>query len=323
MRTRDVGKSGLKVSEVGFGTWGMGDSYGPVDDEESRASLRLGFENGIIFYDTADLYGDGRSERLIGEALGDVRDEIVISSKTGYLSHDGHQLFTPAHILKSLDASLNRLGTDHLDIYMLHSPPVDLLVKEPAILDTMRDLKDHGKITAFGISARSPEDAALAIAKTDLDVMEINLNLIDQRSRRSGLFEAACQAGVGLIARTPLAFGFLTGRYGPNATFPNDDHRSFWPRDQIRIWAEAPKKFEEIANARGCSITQLALLYCISDPAVASVIPGMLTAKEVHENVAAGGLPALSPKELEQIERIYDNNTFFVGGRRRRNADDN
>ena len=167
MKYRRLGATGLKVSEIGFGAWGIGGdvngsvAYGPTDDNDSRRALQRAFELGITFYDTADFYGFGHSEELIGQALRDVRAQVVIATKVGLLDATGRYDFTRRHIKHSIEGSLRRLGTDYVDLYQLHSPPIDSL--DDGVLATLQLLQAEGKIRAFGISVRSPDEGLVAI----------------------------------------------------------------------------------------------------------------------------------------------------------------
>ena len=314
MKYRRFGKTDLQVSEIGFGTWGLGgDSYGPVDDNVSLAALERAFELGINFYDTSDLYGDGHAEKILGRAIANKREKVIITSKVGNLPHKQFfmpQDFSAAHITKGLDASLQRLNTDHIEIYLLHSPDVNILDWDEA-LGAMQTLKAQGKIRAFGLSARSPADAKKAISEYGIDIVEVNFNLIDQRAIEEGLLDLCAQKDVALIARTPLCFGYLTGKLSGDEDFKGEDHRAKWPKEQLRRWAEAPALFRPLAESRAWSLPELAIKFCISFPAIATVIPGMMTPHEVEEDSRISDLPTLSNSDIEQAKRIYRSHDFY------------
>ncbi|MBI3615671.1 MAG: aldo/keto reductase [Candidatus Omnitrophica bacterium] len=318
MKYRLLGKAGWKVSEIGFGAWGIGgpgsgaDSYGPTDDQESEAALRAAIDLGINFFDTADVYGGGHSETLIGKTLRDVRKEILLASKVGYLTYGGPQDFSPRSIRQALDQTLRRLQTDYLDLYQLHSPPVPLLEKSDGAFDVLAALKTEGKIRAFGVSVKSPQDGVAVLKRWDVEAIQVNFNLIDQRAVEIGLLEMAQERGCAVIARTPLCFGFLTGKYAPDARFQSSDHRSSWPPAQIGLWARAPELFAPVRVKNRCSNTQMALRFCLSYPAISTVIPGMMKAKHVVENVSATALGPLDTEDLMSAERIYQTNDFFL-----------
>ena len=319
MNYRKLGRTGLEVSEIGFGAWGIGGSvegmpaYGPTDDDESKATLQRAYDLGINFYDTSDVYGHGHSERLIGQTLGHVRERVIIATKVGFLGGDGPQDFSPRHIRRSLESSLERLQTDYIDLYQLHSPLLDVLAEDESILRTLRDLKEEGKIRVFGISVRSPGDGLTAISKFGIESIQVNFNLLDQRAIGSSLLGPSAAQSVGIIARTPFCFGFLTGAYSSDTVFDSTDHRSGWSPEQIQRWISGSQLFAEaISHPEGQTQSQLALRFCLSYPGVSTVIPGMLTVKEVEENVRASQMGPLSAMELDRIERIYGDNVFFV-----------
>jgi aryl-alcohol dehydrogenase-like predicted oxidoreductase len=316
MKHRALGSTGITVSEIGFGTWGLGgDAYGPADDAVSIAAIHHAMDRGINFFDTSDLYGAGHSESVLGEALTGRRDRAVISTKVGLLPHSGFLMptnFSAAHIRNGLDESLRRLRTDYVDLYHLHSPELSQLREAPEIVDTLHYLQTAGKIRAFGLSARSPADALAALQDYRFAFVQANYNLIDQRCADDGLFAFAKQTQIGIIARTPLCFGYLTGKLSGDDPFIGRDHRANWPVDQLRRWAGAPDLFNQLfGGSTGRSATQLALRFCLEEPTVSSVIPGMMNIHEVDENVSASALPPLGAAELYDIRMIYCGNSFF------------
>jgi len=315
MKYRQLGATGLKVSEIGFGAWGIGGNvngsvaYGPTDDNESRRALQRAFELGITFYDTADFYGFGHSEELIGQALRDVRAQVVIATKVGLLDATGRYDFTRRHIKHSIEGSLRRLGTDYVDLYQLHSPPMDAL--DDGVLATLQLLQAEGKIRAFGISVRSPDDGLVAISLFGFKCIQVNFNLVDQRALENGLIQKCEAENVGIIVRTPLCFGFLTGDYSVNSRFEESDHRARWAPQQVQRWAEALQVFQDDAGKVG-KPTYFALRFCLSYSAVSTAIPGMLKVQHVEENVIASGLESLSESKLRGIEKIYRSKHFFL-----------
>jgi aryl-alcohol dehydrogenase-like predicted oxidoreductase len=316
MRYRELGSTGLLVSEIGFGAWGIGGltegatSYGATDDAESRRTLRTAFEAGITFYDTSDIYGYGHSEELIGLELGDVRQKIVIASKVGFTRHLGPHDLSADHIRRSLEGTLRRLRTDYLDLYQLHSPSLDLVRSSNAV-DVLKELKAAGLIRAYGISLKAPEDGLAAIEEFGFRSIQVNFSLVDQRIVKNGLLEAAALRRAGIIARTPLCFGFLTGTLR-EAGFRSEDHRAAWPESQRERWAKAPDMFAFLNQGKARTPVQLALAFCLAYPAVASAIPGMLHPDHALENASASGPAAdLSAEELERIELLGRTHSFF------------
>ena len=315
MRQRQLGRSGLAVSEIGFGAWGIGGNkdgavaYGPTDEAQSLDALSAALDAGINFFDTADLYGFGESERLIGKAFASRRDRVVIASKGGMLDPQGRQDFTPGHLATSLEASLKRLGTEYVDLYQLHGPALDQL---DGLITPMDALRRQGKARAIGISLRAPEDGKRALELYPFDSVQVNFNLLDQRAVDSGLMELCQQRGAGIIVRTPLCFGFLTGGYSATQNYDASDHRSRWNIEQRKVWASAYELFSGI-KGRADTPAQFALRFCLSFDAVSSVIPGMLTRAHVEENAGASNGPALGAAEIGRIGNIYHSHRFFVG----------
>lgn len=318
MNYRQLGKTGISISEIGFGTWGLGGtsggsvSYGPTEDAESRSALRAALDKGINFFDTADLYGFGHSETLLGDYFHTFRDKVIIASKGGF-SDAKSQDFSPEYLREALEGSLRRLRTDYVDLYQLHSPSLEELALQPGAVHLLNDLQQEGKIRAWGISARSPDEARVAIEKFNTPVVQVNFNLTDQRARENGLFELCQSRGCGVIVRTPLCFGFLTGTYSGAASFDPMDHRSRWPREQVHRWQQAADDFQCLLNTHSNETPcQLALRFCLSFPAVSSVIPGMLTPAQVHENAIASDLGPLPAAEIDATSSIYTTKSFFV-----------
>lgn len=319
MKYRKLGRTNLEVSEIGFGTWGLGGNvngaiaYGPTDDQESKLALRHAYGLGVTFYDASDFYGYGHSERLLGEALKDVRHKVVIATKVGLLDASGAQDFSPKHIRQSIEASLKRLQTDYIDLYQLHNPTMEVLSQDETILSTLHSLKKEGKVRALGISLRAPDDGLVAITKFGFKAIQVNFNLVDQRALENGLFDLCEREDVGVIVRTPLCFGFLTGAYSAESKFASSDHRSRWSPRQIARWASAHRLFAAVlVEHEKQTHAQIALRFCLSYRSVSTVIPGMLTKTEVEENVVASQLGPFTETELSKIEQIYQDNTFFV-----------
>lgn len=317
MKYRELGKTGIEVSEIGFGTWGIGgttidgaNSYGATDDAVSKKALLRALELGITFFDTSNIYGYGHAEELLGDAFHDRRDKVVIASKVGFMKHGGPWNLEPAYVRGELEKTLARLKTDYLDLYQIHSAPLTVVEEHPEYVETFRELKREGKIRAFGYSVKSPDEGLRAVGEFGFEALQVNFNMIDQRAIENGLLKLAEDRSVGIIARTPFCFGFLTDTI-TNLNFPKDDHRSVWPRAQLELWARAPKLFASLREARGWSAAELALKFCLSFPAISTVIPGILTPKEAEENAAASDTGLLSEEEIRKAEEIYHANVFF------------
>jgi aryl-alcohol dehydrogenase-like predicted oxidoreductase len=320
MNYRRLGRSGITVSEVGFGAWGIGGptdgltSYGVTDDQVSLAALKHALDRGVTFFDTSSVYGYGRSETLIGQAFKNVRARVVIATKAGFTRWDAEPDFSPDAITRSCEQSLGRLQTDHVDLLQLHNPSLDTM-RRSEVIAALERLVQQGKTRAWGLSMRSPEEAAIALNEVKPPVLQVNLNMMDVRAVTSGLLDAARHAGAGIIARTPLCFGFLSGAVGPDTVFPPGDHRRGWPPEQIETWrAGAERVLAAVPHPAGSTATQAALRFCLSFPAVSTVIPGMLTPGEVDENAAASELGSLPESAIEAVLALNRTQSFFVRG---------
>jgi aryl-alcohol dehydrogenase-like predicted oxidoreductase len=309
LRRRPLGRTGLMVGEIGFGAWaigggacvkGLGLGYGATDDAESLAALARAFDLGVNFVDTADAYGMGRSETLVGKAIRASPCRIHVATKVGTVRQDPAPMrkdFSADYIRRACDRSLSRLGVTCLDLYQLHNPAREVIADE-RVWNTLRELKDKGRIAHYGISALSPEDGLLAIEKGEAETVQIPYHLLDARAAAT-LFPAAEKHGVGIIVREPLANGLLTGKYGPDHVFPDDDYRhSAYARGKL---AAALKRVEALRflATPGRSLAQAALKFALAPAAVSVVIPGAKTPKQVEENVAAAAAPDLTPEERQ------------------------
>jgi aryl-alcohol dehydrogenase-like predicted oxidoreductase len=219
------------------------------------------------------------------------------------------QDFSPQHIRASIEQSLRRLQTDYVDVYQLHSPDLAAIDMDAAVA-ALEQLRRNGKVRAYGISARSPADALKVVEEYDFATVQVNFNLIDHRASESGLFHLAKSRHFGIIARTPLCFGYLTGRLSGGENFDPSDHRNNWPAEQLQRWADAPRAFGKLYNGSR-SATQLALLFCLAFDPVSTVIHGMMRPDEVDENVGVSALGPLTINELAEIRRIYQERAYY------------
>ncbi len=315
MKYRPLGTSGIMVSEIGFGGWGIGGategatSYGPTDDNESIRALETAFDQGINFYDTAGVYG--KSEELIGRVFKHRRGQVVIGTKVGFLEHHTPQDFSRRNIIATLQRSLKNLDTDYIDLHQLHNPDIQKLPMAE-IIDALKELKTQGLVRALGISVKHPDHGLVALGYEEFDSIQVNLSMIDQRAVDNKLLVLAERLGTGIIARTPLNFGFLTDNGKTmDLNFGPQDHRSVWPIKQREAWQKAARLLAEVHTEDSLAI--LALRYCLSVKGVSTVIPGMLTVNDVLANTAAKGLTALSHETMNRIKRVYnENGQFFV-----------
>lgn len=305
MKTRPLGRTGLRVSEVGFGAWAIGGhlyepAYGPTEDAVSLAAIRRALELGCTFFDTADVYGYGHSEELLGQALKD-RPDVVIATKVGgnFYGPTPVDDFSPSYIRFAFDQSRRRLQRDVLDVYLLHSPPL-AVIRQPQTYEVLLELKARGLIRAWGVSALSAEDALMALESGQPDVLEVTYNLFRQEPAEE-LFPAAQAAGVGIIAREPLANGFLSGKYGPESIFPPGDIRADFPRSYIEAATRAAEECRVLVLPGRRTLTQAAIRFALEHEAVSVVIPGIKTPEQAEENLAASDVPPLTPDELRWI----------------------
>ncbi len=312
---RPLGATGLAVSEIGFGAWGIGGetagatSYGRTDDAASVAAIEAALERGINFFDTANVYGDGHSERLLGQVLAPRRDQAVIATKAGFLSFDAPPDFRPGAVSRSLEGSLRRLRTDYVDVLQLHNPPIGDRDRCLALADELDQLRESGRIRAAGWSLKRPEDAIAAIRDYRAAVVQLNFNLLDWRAIDAGVFAMAL-GRVGVIARTPLCFGILTGTIGRDTQFALADHRSLWPRAQVHAWLDAAEALFAAIELPFAAAS--ALRFCLSHQAVSTVIAGMLTPDEVAANAVASALDRVSGDRLDRAVAVYRGARIFV-----------
>jgi aryl-alcohol dehydrogenase-like predicted oxidoreductase len=310
---RSLGATGIQVSEIGFGTWGIGGDangtmgYGPSEDEESLAALHEARALGCTLFDTSNLYGWGHAEALLARAFGACRRDVVLATKVGYVSPDGQQDFSPDAIRRSVDASLQRLQTDHVDLLQLHSPSQEVLEGNDGLFAALDAMRRDGTIRAFGISAASPDEALLFAARYHPSFLQVNFNLGDLRALRNGLFEACRAQGIGVIVRTPLAAGFLSGRIDAADTFAVSDHRRRYSTEMRTRWTEAVRLLRPVFDdTPGATPAQNAIRFALSFDVVSAVIPGMMRVSDVREDLGTSRLPRLREDQLRAVEVVYE-----------------
>ena len=313
MRTRRLGVTGIQVSEIGFGTWAIGGNahgtmgYGPADDGASLAALAEARASGCTFFDTSNLYGWGHAEELLAQAFAGCREDVVLATKAGYVSPDGRQDFSPDGIRRSLDGSLRRLRTDYVDLLQLHDPPQEVLEGNDRLFSALETMRHEGTIRAFGISARSPDEALLFARRYHPGCLQVNFNLGDLRALRNGLFDTCRARDIGVIVRTPLAAGFLTGQLGVSDTFSASDHRQRYGAAMRARWTEAVRRLRPVFDdAPRATPAQNAIRFVLSFGAVSAVIPGMMRVSEVREDLGTAGVPRLDAGRRQAVEAIHD-----------------
>jgi len=308
LKYRKLGSTNLLVSEIGFGTWGIsGRGYGPTDDNESMRTLHKALDFGINLIDTADSYGNGHSEELIGRVLKERGDhDTIIATKFGwdFYRSDGIRCnFKRDYIYFAFEKSLKRLGRDWIDIYQVHNSKPDLIVRN-GVYDTLDELKKQGKIRFYGVSATYLDDGIEAITSGKPDVIQVKYNLLEQKAEKD-IFPIAVQKKIGIIVREPLASGLLTGKYYARSIFPKSDHRRGWNRNFLEDTEIKVRKLRFLKSPEK-TLTQAALSFILSHKAVSSVIPGSKTVKQLCENVGASSVK-LNSFEHEEIRSLYKN----------------
>jgi len=309
MKTRRLGKTGLTVSEIGFGSWAIGgvafrggipSGWAGTDIRRSIATVERAWERGITFFDTADAYGRGKSEVLIGLGLYDHRNEAVIATKAGMSLAAPGQNFSESYLRGALDASLTRLEREHVDLYLLHCPPIEAMTAE--LFALMGDLKRSGKIRAWGVSVFKAEEALHAI-DGGAEAVQIIYNILEQDIGRA-VFPVARERDVGIIVREALASGWLTGKFDENTRFAASDQRSRkFPLDRIREVAANLSRLDFLGEECG-SLGEAAIRFVLSEPAVSTVIVGCKSPDQVDANVAAAG-KTLSDSSLRKARSLF------------------
>jgi aryl-alcohol dehydrogenase-like predicted oxidoreductase len=298
MHYRKLGNTGITVSEIGFGGWAIGgpanaDStpygWGRTNDDESLASIRRARELGVTFFDTADSYGFGRSESLLGIVLSRKRKDVVIATKVGVARDSQGKLrkdFTREHILHAVDGSLKRLRTDYIDLYQLHNPALAELRRDE-IHEAMDRLQEVGKIRFWGVSVTTPEEGIEVVNRGWGYALQVLYNVLNQAPANE-LFPLAKQKGYGIIARVPLASGLLSGKFRPDTTFSADDVRqNFLTAKRLEEVLPRVDEVKSIIGGTARALAEGALRFVLADDAVSTTIPGMRNLRQVEMNVAA------------------------------------
>jgi len=309
MKTRTLGRTGLEVSEIGFGAWAVGgnahgNSYGPTDDKASIGAVRRAVDLGCTFFDTADVYGWGHSEEILGEALEGRRDKVSIATKVGGdFYHGGVRMnFDAGYLAFALERSLKRLRTDHVDLYQLHNPPAEVM-GDPATYDALDSLKAENKILHYGVSIHEPYEGLLCIEAGKPQTLQVPFSILRQEWV-DDFFTDARKADVGVIAREPLGNGFLAGKIPPNAQFPHGDIRHQWPPQMVAARSSLASRLGFL-KGQDRTLAQAALQFVLAYSEVSTTIPGCKTADQVDENLGASNAPPLSRDEIKKLRDLY------------------
>ncbi len=316
MNYRALGRTGWKVSEISFGAWAIGGSWGQVSDEDSMAALYKAVECGVNFIDTADVYGDGRSERLIARLKKERKEEIVVATKAGRrLPRQTVDGYSRENLTAWIDESRRNLSTETLDLVQLHCPPT-ALYDRPEVFGILDDLVKEGKIRYYGVSVEKVEEALKAIEFPNVQTVQIIFNCFRQRPAET-FFASAKQKKVGILARIPLASGLLAGKLRRDSTFAPDDHRNFNRQGQAfdvgetfsgvdyEVGLAAVEEIRRLVPP-GVSMSQFALRWILMFDSVTCAIPGGKRPDQVADNCAASGLPPLTPEAMAAVRKIYD-----------------
>ena len=324
LKYRRLGKSDIKVSEIGFGAWTIGlDWWGKkIEDDEAISMLKRAFDKGVNFFDTGDMYGKGKSEKLIGIAFKGMRNDVVYSSKWGYDMYNAEQIghnelpqkHTVEYLQYALDKSLERLQTDYMDVYSLHNPKMQAVTNRE-LFAALDGLVTNGKIRSHGVAlgpAIGWRDEGLhAIKEHNITCLQTVYNILEQ-DPGNDLLKAGEEKNVGIMARVPDASGILTGKVNENTTFNKNDHRSARKKEWI---SEALKKVENmktIADKKGWNITELAIKFILSLKPISVVLPTMISIEEIDKFSEISDGKYLEDHELEQISEMYVNNFYVV-----------
>jgi aryl-alcohol dehydrogenase-like predicted oxidoreductase len=316
MKYRELGRTGWKVSEISFGAWAIGGAWGNVNDQESLAALHAALDGGVNFFDTADVYGDGRSERLMAKLRKERKEKFYVATKAGRrLNPHTADGYNRQNLTAFIERSLKNLDTNAIDLLQLHCPPTEVYYR-PEVFGALDDLVKAGKLRHYGVSVEKVEEALKAIEFPGVQTVQIIFNIF--RQRPAELFFAEAQwRKVGILARVPLASGLLSGKITRNSQFAKDDHRNFnrhgeaFDRGEtfsgvdFETGLRAVEQLKKLVPAKA-TLAQLALRWILEFPAVTCAIPGAKRPAQVVENIAASDLGPLSRATMKKIGAIYD-----------------
>lgn len=316
MQYRTLGRTGFNVSCISVGCWAIGGSWGKVDDEESMGALHRALDLGVNFFDTADVYGDGRSERLLARLRSERSEPFYVATKAGRrLSPHVAAGYDKANLTRFVERSLSNLRTDSLDLLQLHCPPTDVYY-QPETFGALDDLVKAGKVRHYGVSVERVEEGLKALEYPNVQSIQIIFNMFRQRPAEL-LFKECLRRKVGILARVPLASGLLTGKLTRGQAFEADDHRNFnrhgeaFDRGETfsgvdyDVALDAVDALQAILPPR-VSLSQCALRWILMEEAVTCAIPGVRRTSQVEDNLAAAELAELSPDLMRKVRQIYD-----------------
>jgi aryl-alcohol dehydrogenase-like predicted oxidoreductase len=316
MQYRELGRTGWNVSAISFGAWAIGGTWGNVKDEESLSALQRALDLGVNFFDTADAYGDGRSEQLLARLRRERSEPFYVATKAGRRL-DPHVAagYNKKNLTAFVERSLENLEVEALDLLQLHCPPTEVFYM-PEVFAVLDGLMKDGKLRYYGVSVEKVEEALKAIEYPNVQTVQIIFNMFRQRPMDLFFLEAQ-RRGIGILARVPLSSGMLTGKMTPRTSFQEGDHRQgnrngeWFDRGETFSGLEYETGLQAVDELRplvpaGMSMAQMALRWILMSPAVTCAIPGAKRPSQVEENVKAADLPALSDETMAQVRATYD-----------------
>jgi len=316
MQYKPLGRTGWNVSSISFGAWAIGGTWGDVDDAESMGALHAALDAGVNFFDTADVYGDGRSERLIARLRKERSEPFYVATKAGRrLNPHVSESYNRENLRAFVERSLSNLNVEALDLLQLHCPPTPVYYM-PEVFGVLDELQREGKLRHYGVSVEKVEEALKAIEFPEVQSVQIIYNILRQRPADL-LFKETQRKGVGILARLPLSSGLLSGKMTAQTAFAADDHRQFnrngeaFDKGETFSGLDYAKGLEAVEALRpivpvGMSMAQFALRWITMHPAVTCAIPGGKRAAQVADNVSAADLPALTDAQMAAVQTVYE-----------------
>jgi len=309
IKKRILGKSGIEITEIGVGLWAAGGSaWGPTNDQESLDTIEKALDEGVNFFDTSDVYGDGHSEKLLGRAIQGRRDRFVVATKIGWQNYDSEKnqtaYDTVDKLIAGVESNLYRLNTDYIDLLQSHISYREATME--IFIEGFQKLQEQGKIRAYGVSTSDLEYLKAFNADNSCASLQVDYSILN-RTPENELFPYCQENNIGVIVRGPLAMGILTGKFTPESQFSEGDFRNRWRdnADEYDIYLSDLKKVDLLRSlAAGRSLAQLAVQFVLQHPAVSTVIPGAKTTSQLRDNLAASKLPELNNEEMEAINQI-------------------
>jgi aryl-alcohol dehydrogenase-like predicted oxidoreductase len=325
MNYRELGNTGIKISEVSFGTWAIGGSWGKTSDAEALKSLEYAMDNGVNFFDTADVYGDGHSEELLAKATKGKEDEIYIATK---FCRQGDifdpQTYSYEQVRSYCEDSLRRLNREAIDLYQIHCPATGIL-RDGSVFEVLDRLKEEGKIRHYGVSVETVEEGLISLKNPNVKSLQIIFNMFRQKPLEK-LIPQAHENGVGLLVRLPLASGLLTGKFSKDHVFEEDDHRNFNENGEafnvgetfaglgFKKGVELAEQLKWIAEGRN-SMASASLRWILDQKEITAIIPGFKNLKQVQDNLSTLETKSFTAEEQQRLQRFYEENVKdFIRG---------